>query len=570
MDAASIAAFVRDGAVILRGVISPTEVALLRDGIDAALQKPSSRAKVASDIGDPGFFWEDFCRWRDVAPLSDFVMGTQLGRVAAGLMNSSTASIYHDHILIKEPRTEARTPWHQDQPYYDVEGRQGLSFWIPVDPVPEESSLELIAGSHHGPWLLPRSFATGAAKWLPEGSLPEAPDYNAEAHRVLRWAMEPGDALAFHFLTVHGAPGMPGAGRRRVFSLRFLGDDMRWVPRPWVPSPDLGLVLGPTGDDRVAGSPLSGAWFPLLYDNGASARSVDDASPLPLLAGQSVVDLARYPVDALDSEAGRACIAELRAVFVAEGAVVLPGFLRPAALAVMAAEVAAVQHRAFVSDRGHNVYLDGGDATLPPDHPRNRRVRTVVGSVAYDDLDETRATRRPALLRQLYEWPPLLEFVRRILGRPQLHRLADPIGACTVNVFRPGDEQGWHFDESEFSTTLMLAAADSGGVFDYARALRRSDGSEAETTVAALLSGDPEAGAALLRRLPIVPGALAVFGGRAALHRVTCVGGEATRLVAVLTFCESPGESNSADVRELFWGRRLPHACAGGSTAAKC
>jgi len=254
-------------------------------------------------------------------------------------------------------------------------------------------------------------------------------------------------------------------------------------------------------------------------------------------------------------------------MFIAEGAVVLPGFLRPSALAVMAAEVAAVQHRAYISDRGHNVYLDGGDGTLPPDHPRNRRVRTVVGSVAYDDLDDACA-RRPALLRQLYEWPPFLELVRRILGRSQLHRLADPIGACTVNVFRPGDEQGWHFDESEFSTTLMLAAADSGGVFDYAPALRHGSGHASEASVAAILSGDSAISAALLRRLPIVPGALAVFGGHASLHRVTRIGGEATRLVAVLTFSESPGESNSEDVRELFWGRRQPHAHAGDSPAS--
>ena len=256
----------RDGCVVLRGVVSSHEVDLLRTGIDAVLGAPSPRAKVASSPDDPGKFVEDFCTWRDQPAFSDFLASTSLGRVAAQLTESSTIRLYHDHVLVKEARTRQRTPWHQDQPYYDVEGRQNVSFWIPVDPVGITTCLELVAGTHHGPWLMPRSFLTKEAKWFPEGSLTELPDIDADraSFDIRSWSLEPGDAIAFHMLTVHGAPGVDGAGRRRVFSLRVLGDDMVYAPREWVCSPDFSLVFG-DDDTRRRGEPLSGPWFPQLY-----------------------------------------------------------------------------------------------------------------------------------------------------------------------------------------------------------------------------------------------------------------------------------------------------------------
>lgn len=262
----------RDGAVVLRGVVTPEQLDMLRHGIDHVVDHPSSRAKVASSADDPGFFIEDFCRWRDVAEFSDFVHGSGLSALAADLMRSETVTHYHDHVLVKEPGTRQRTPWHQDQPYYDVEGRQNVSFWIPVDPVPRDACLELVAGSHYGPWCMPRSFRDHQAKWFPEGSLQELPDIDElriqsdpdGRPRLLSWDLEPGDAIAFHMLTIHGAPGMRGPGRRRVFSWRVLGDDMVHVRRPWATSPDLDEVLG-DDDPRVEGEPLSGDWFPRVW-----------------------------------------------------------------------------------------------------------------------------------------------------------------------------------------------------------------------------------------------------------------------------------------------------------------
>ena len=160
-------------------------------------------------------------------------------RIAADLIGGGPVRLYHDHVLVKEPGTRQRTPWHQDIPYYNVAGRLNVSMWIPVDPVPRESTLEFVKGSHLGPWYMPRTFLDGQAKWFPEGSLAELPDVDAEPERfpVIGWELEPGDAVCFHMLTLHAAGGVSGTHRRRVLSLRFLGDDMVHAVRAWTTSP---------------------------------------------------------------------------------------------------------------------------------------------------------------------------------------------------------------------------------------------------------------------------------------------------------------------------------------------
>lgn len=266
-DEASVQTFAADGAVVLRGLLAPAELALLRQGIDANLAAPSPRAKVACRPEDPGFFIEDFCNWQHNSAYRQFIFGSALAAVASRLMQSRTARLHHDHMLTKEPGTRQPTPWHQDQPYYNVDGAQNVSFWIPVDPVSRAATLEFAAGTHRGPWLMPRSFMTNEARWFPEGTLADLPDIEAgrradpSTHRILGWALEPGDAVAFHMLTLHATGGVEPGRRRRVFSVRFLGDDMRHAPRPWVTSPEFpGLA-----EVLPAGAPMEHPLFPLLW-----------------------------------------------------------------------------------------------------------------------------------------------------------------------------------------------------------------------------------------------------------------------------------------------------------------
>lgn len=253
--------FARDGAVVLRGLFTPAQIDTLRKGIDANLAAPSPNAKIASQADDPGQFIEDFCNWQRNPDYREVIFQSDLPRAAADLMGSHTARLHHDHMLTKAAGTRQRTPWHQDQPYYNIDGRQNVSFWIPVDPVSRASTLEFVAGSHLGPWLMPRSFMDNQAKWFPEGTLADLPDIEADraAHRIVAWELEPGDAVAFHMLTLHSSGG--SATRRRVFSVRFVGDDATHAPRAWTTSPDFpGLA-----NDLPAGVPFAGSLFPIAW-----------------------------------------------------------------------------------------------------------------------------------------------------------------------------------------------------------------------------------------------------------------------------------------------------------------
>lgn len=269
---ATVADYQRDGAVVLRGVLRPDEVQRLAQGIEDNLARPGPLALVASQADDPGRFVEDFCNWPHNPAYRDILFGSALPAVAARLMGSRQVRLYHDHLLVKEGGTRQITPWHQDQPYYNVDGRQNVSFWIPVDPVPLKSSLRFAAGSHAGTWYMPRSFRDQQARWFPPGSLAELPDLESDPrHRELAWALEPGDAVAFHMLTLHASRGTEPGQRRRVFSARYLGDDARHAPRPWRTSPPFPGLEG----SLAAGAPMQDDRFPLVWTDDPASPSAE-------------------------------------------------------------------------------------------------------------------------------------------------------------------------------------------------------------------------------------------------------------------------------------------------------
>lgn len=258
-------AFQRDGAVPIRGLLSSEQVETLRRGIDRNRAEPGP---LAQGHGADQTFFEDFCNWDRIDEYETVIREALLGPLAAELMGAGTARLFHDHVLVKEAGSREPSPWHQDQPYYCVDGRQNVSFWIPVDPVRRENTLEFVAGSHSsGTWYMPRTFISKAALVFDEGELEEVPDIEADRsrHEILGWELEPGDAVAFHMLTLHQAGGSPTL--RRAFSVRLLGDDASYAPRPHPTSPPF-----PGLDDELsAGEPFVNRRFPLLYPESAAA-----------------------------------------------------------------------------------------------------------------------------------------------------------------------------------------------------------------------------------------------------------------------------------------------------------
>lgn len=257
MTPEQIDAFQRDGAVVVRGVFADW-IDVMAEGIAANMAAPGEYA--SENAVSEGRFFDDYCNWTRIPAFAKIVHASPAAKLAAMAMRSQSAQFFHDHVLVKEPGTPKPTPWHQDAPYYFVGGAQTVSIWIPLDPV-REASLRFIAGSHKWPRMVrPVSWADDSdfydsGEWTP---VPD-PDADPATMQVLEWAMEPGDAVLFDFRTVHGARGNTAQTRRRALSLRWVGDDARYISRPGRTSPPF------PEHGMTDGEKLREDWFPMIW-----------------------------------------------------------------------------------------------------------------------------------------------------------------------------------------------------------------------------------------------------------------------------------------------------------------
>ena len=257
-----------------------------------------------------------------------------------------------------------------------------------------------------------------------------------------------------------------------------------------------------------------------------------------------VVDLGRYPINdpagSAYQDLVRACQDQLRDRGVAQ----LAGFLTPAAVSQMLAVTSQLTAQAWASDQDHTVYFEPPDDAGGPDHPRALMQHSAKKAIAYDQMPPG------APIRRLYESDDLTGFIAAVLGKQVLYRSADPLDALEIAIFGAGDELGWHFDNSEFSVTVMYQQAEAGGQFDYYPWLRGEQDENYPGVQKILLGGSDG-----VIRLPGSPGTLAVFRGQHALHRVTAVSGSRPRINSVLTYGERPDMKLSALTQQLFYGR---------------
>ena len=262
-SAAEIADYRRDGIACLRGAIPAAWIAALARGVERNMAAPGPCAKRYTPEGKPGLFFGDYCNWPRIAEFRDFFMQSPAAAIAGRLMDANKVNLFHEHVLVKEPGTEEPTPWHHDQPYYFVDGDQICSLWIPLDPVARETCPRYVAGSHRwGKWYVPARFADGKDHPNKEAKFESVPDIDAapDKYRILSWELAPGDCLAFHGLTVHGAPPNRSANRRRGFAARFTGDDAVFTLRAGYMSPPPPASGGPK-----PGAPMDSEAFPVVW-----------------------------------------------------------------------------------------------------------------------------------------------------------------------------------------------------------------------------------------------------------------------------------------------------------------
>ncbi len=252
-----------DGAIALSGLYDLDWVERMRAAVEENLANPGPQSREYVKPGETGRFLGDIGVWWIKPAFREYVEQSPSAAIAQRFLGSAKVNFLYDQLFVKEPGTQARTPWHQDQPYWPIRGWQVLSIWLALDDVTlETSGVEYVKGSHRGGhWYKPRNFGgdTSAYRGSPGEPIPDF-DAEREHHTFLSWDMKAGDVLLHHALTVHGAPGnRSSTQRRRAYATRWTGDDVVYDPRP-------GLVpLTIAEVDLAPGDPLDSDVFPRLW-----------------------------------------------------------------------------------------------------------------------------------------------------------------------------------------------------------------------------------------------------------------------------------------------------------------
>lgn len=257
-------AFWRDGVVVLRSVLP-------RDWIDA-LAEPVERALRRGQAVDMGSLTDDadpaapafaagVDHWRHDDTFAEFALRSPLGPIVAALLRSEHVYLWEDSVLVKEPGSPFATRFHTDAGYFHLTGDQIATTWVPLDPAsPDSGMVSWVRGSHRDPvQYRPNLFVTDEPIPGTDGDV--VPDVFASeelSSRLISFELEPGDMTVHHARTLHGAPANSSQHRRRAVSVRYCGDDARYLHRPGLP--------GRPGLDQVHdGDPVGPPWCPLVW-----------------------------------------------------------------------------------------------------------------------------------------------------------------------------------------------------------------------------------------------------------------------------------------------------------------
>lgn len=262
---------------------------------------------------------------------------------------------------------------------------------------------------------------------------------------------------------------------------------------------------------------------------------------------EDFINLAKYPIHDLKDPKTRQVIALARFQLADTGAAEMPDFLTPVGLETLLNESVSLEKDAFWNALIGNAYLDEPEDSLPEGHVRRLVEKTSLGAVGYDQFPQT------SLLRKIFEWDAFMTFIGTILELPQIYRYADPMGALNLSVMKEDDYLRWHFDQTDFVSSLSVRSAEEGGEFEYVPLIRNSD-SENYETVRGLLKGDRE-GVVTIENLP---GTLLLFQGRHSIHRVTPIRGKTSRLMGLFGYAAEPGIQSSDYLRKIRYGRTEP------------
>jgi ectoine hydroxylase-related dioxygenase (phytanoyl-CoA dioxygenase family) len=261
---AEVATFWRDGVVHLPGILPAAWIEALVDPVERVLAsgEVADLGALAPDAApDAPSFAGGVDHWRHDETMAAFSLASPLGPIVATLLRSDHVWLWEDSVLVKEPGSPFATRFHTDASYFHLTGEQVCTTWVPLDRAgPDSGVVHFVTGSHlDGREYRPNLFVTDEPIPGTDGEVvPDVLGTDALADRLVAYEMEPGDLTVHHARTLHGATANASDRRRRAVSVRYCGDDVRYLHKPGVP--------GRPGLDQVAdGDPVGPPWCPQVW-----------------------------------------------------------------------------------------------------------------------------------------------------------------------------------------------------------------------------------------------------------------------------------------------------------------
>jgi len=148
-----IAAYQRDGFIVMPNLLSPVEVAELTQAVADAVET-MGRNKLNGNPGwveGDGYYDRVFLQrlnlWKISPIVKRYMLGPEIGTIASELAGCELR-VWHDQTLQKAPWANP-TAWHLDVPYWSFHARQALSIWIALDDSTiQNGSMYYLPGSH--------------------------------------------------------------------------------------------------------------------------------------------------------------------------------------------------------------------------------------------------------------------------------------------------------------------------------------------------------------------------------------------------------------------------------------
>jgi ectoine hydroxylase-related dioxygenase (phytanoyl-CoA dioxygenase family) len=238
IDRQDIDRYGRDGAVLLKQVLSPEALRWLVEGVEE-VHRCGRRFTRVSAAGGGGTTVREYVS-EDSAALHSLLARGVVGEIGAALMQTSVAQLVLDQVFYKEPGPIVATPWHQDTAFLRVRGQDLIRLWLPCDPSPRDLTVQVVRGSHRWNVVYNTSgerpnettvVASARSSFgdVGDARLPPVPDIARyrDSFEILSWDVEPGDVLAFQGNMLHGADGHPSHDRpRRALAVMLGGPDL--------------------------------------------------------------------------------------------------------------------------------------------------------------------------------------------------------------------------------------------------------------------------------------------------------------------------------------------------------